>query len=163
MTSFVLSHSDKKLFSAINSSFNPLILSVLRPRYLTHSYWPSNSYHHWTLWRSRSSRPEITRRLITILSRTRHWSRWIHILMSYLFKISFNIILLCRLRSNKQPFISGFSTKILYAFYISPIRVQIKDVPSLWYDLTARSNSSLLKMLQPMVLNLWDILYKYFL
>jgi hypothetical protein len=46
----------------------------------------------------------------------------LHNLMFYFFKVHFNIILPSKLQSSNFLLISNFLTKILYTFYISPIR-----------------------------------------
>jgi hypothetical protein len=45
----------------------------------------------------------------------------VHTLIPYLFKIHFIIILPCVYRFLKWSFSLGFQTKILYAFFISPV------------------------------------------
>jgi hypothetical protein len=67
-----------------------------------------------------------TRRFITVLTRTRHcslsWTRWIqftpsqHISLLFVLILSFHL----RLRLRSGLFRSGFRTKILYVFLISP-------------------------------------------
>jgi hypothetical protein len=68
-----------------------------------------------------------TRRFITVFTRARHWSlhtaRWIQSTPSNCFpKIRFNIILPSKPGSYERLFISGFPTKIFYAFLPSPMR-----------------------------------------
>jgi hypothetical protein len=75
-----------------------------------------------------------TPKVITVFTRALHWAKWIQSLPPHLFsKIYFNSIHLCiGLPSGLFP--SGFPTKVVYAFLLTPIRATCPLFHLPWLD-----------------------------